>query len=190
MNSGNFGERHMNDLDVAAYIDRGLEPRRLTEVEEHLAYCEECRENLVKAQELVTRSRAPRSYVRPIAVLAAAAAVILVAIPSLKRTADTRDSMRASGDASPLLIYGPVGETRTIPVRFTWGAVPGALSYHLTVTTESGATVWSVSSSDTMMVAPQTVPLAPGNRYLWSVDAITADGTTRSTGTHEFGIVP
>ena len=180
----------MNDLDIAAYIDRGLEQKRLTEIEEHLAYCEECRKNLVKTQELVTASRRPRSYVRSLVIVAAAAAIAIVAMPSLRRTADTNDRMRASGDAGPLTVYGPTGEIRSTPVRFTWGAFPGVLSYHLTLTTEGGVSVWSASSTDTTLVSPQTISFSPGTRYLWTVDAITTDGSTRSTGTHEFGIVP
>ena len=179
----------MNDIDVAAYIDRGLKPHRLTEIEEHLAYCEECRKNLVKAQELVSRSRRTPMYVRSVVILAAAA-IALVAIPTLRRSTDTSDSMRASGDARPLAVYGPIGDITSRSVRFTWSAIPGALSYHLTVTTADGATVWSTSSTDTTLAAPATVTLATGNRYLWNVDAITSDGSTRSTGTHEFGIVP
>jgi hypothetical protein len=180
----------MNDIDVAAYIDRGLKPHRLSEIEEHLAYCEDCRENLVKAQEIVSRSRRTPIYVRSAVILAAAAAVALVAIPTLRRSTDPRDSMRASGDARPLAVYGPIGDIRSRPVRFTWSAIPGALSYHLTVTTADGETVWSTSLTDTTLAAPAAVTLAAGNRYLWNVDAIATDGSTRSTGTHEFGIVP
>jgi hypothetical protein len=190
MNSGTFGEGHMNDIDVAAYIDRGLKPHRLIEVEEHLAYCEECRENLVKAQELVSRSRHNPWYARSVVIVAAAAAVALVAVPSLRRATEARDSIRASGDVRPLAVYGPVGDIRSTPVRFTWSAIPGALAYHLTVTTDGGVTVWSTSSTDTTLAAPATITLAAGNRYLWNVDALTSDGSTRSTGTHEFGIVP
>lgn len=189
MTSGNIGDGHMNDLDVAAYIDRGLKPQRLTEIEDHLAYCEECRENLVKAQELVTRSSNSRRYVRSIIVVAAAAAVAFVALPSLRKGMDSSDTMRASAISQPLVIYGPVGDVTSSPVRFTWGKVSGALSYHLTVTTATGEQVWSASSTDTTLAAPETITLVTGVRYLWSVDAITSDGSTRSTGIHEFGII-
>jgi anti-sigma factor RsiW len=190
MNSGNAGDDHMNDLDVAAYIDRGLKPQRLTEIEEHLAYCEECRENLVKAQELVSHSSASRNYLRYVALAAAAAVVAIVAMPSLRNTPDRSDVMRAAAAAYPLAVYGPVGDVTSSPVRFTWARVPNALSYHLSVTTSTGDSIWSASSSDTSVVAPDTIALVTGIRYLWSVDAITTDGSTRSTGRHEFGIVP
>src|SRR5690242_12847599 len=134
MITGKSGEDHMNDLDVAAYIDRGLEPERLIAIEDHLAYCEQCRENLIKAQELVAHSRRPRVYVRAAMMLATAAAIALIAIPSLRNSVTNRDSMRASGEAQPLVAYGPVGEIKSAPLKFTWASVRDALSYHITVT--------------------------------------------------------
>lgn len=190
MNSGNPGDGHMNDLEVAAYIDRGLKPQKLTEIEEHLAYCQECRENLVKAQELVSHSSSPRRYIRYGIIAAAAAAIALVAVPSLRNAPDTIDVMRGTTASQPLTVYGPLGDIKSTSVRFTWASIPGALSYHLNVTTATGEPVWSASSSDTTLTAPSGIGLVTGTRYFWSVDALTADGSTRSTGTHEFGIVP
>ena len=192
MTVGEYGDGHMNDLDIAAYIDRGLKPERRAQIEEHLADCGECRENLVKAEELVGKSRRPQLIGRYVALLAAAA-VMIVAVPSIRsrptseRPAVTRDD----NDSARLIAYGPVGEVKSPGVvAFTWASAPDALSYRITVTTAGGADVWSTSLTDTSVVLPESIRLGSRTEYLWVVDALLKDGSTRSTGIHRFGIVP
>ena len=181
----------MNDLDIAAYIDRGLKPQRRAEVEEHLADCGECRENVVKAGELVAKSRRPSLIIRSVALLAAAA-VMIVAVPSIRSrwTPESRPMMRDGSDSPRLVAYGPVGEVKSPIVAFTWASATDALSYRITITTAAGADVWSTGSTDTTVTLPASITLAPRTQYLWVVDALLRDGTTRSTGIHGFGIVP
>ena len=180
----------MNDLDIAAYIDRGLRPERRAQVEEHLADCGECRENLVKAEELVGKSRRPQLIGRYVALLAAAA-VIVVAVPSIRsRSASEGPAVtRDDTDAMRLVAYGPIGEVRPSSVAFTWASAPDALSYRITVTTAGGADIWSTSLTDTSVVLPDSIKLGARTEYLWVVDALLRDGNTRSTGIHRFGIV-
>jgi hypothetical protein len=181
----------MSDLEIAAYLDHGLSPEKLGTIEDHLASCAICRDSVVQNQELLNRSRRLQRLLRTGAIVLAAAAITLVAVPSMRRsTTLERNAMRAESSESGLRAYGPIGEVRGTPSRFVWGSVSGVLSYHVTITTDRGADVWSGSSTDTTIVLPPGISLTAGRRYLWVVDAVTTDGTTRTTGLREFGITP
>jgi anti-sigma factor RsiW len=185
----NYGEGHMSDLEIAAYLDHGLPPNKMDEIEEHLARCPACRDNVVSTQAFISRSRRSQRLTKVAAVLLAAAAITVVAVPSIRKSNLDREAMRSEETVARLRVYGPIGETKQAPERFMWGSDPTALTYHVTITTKAGADVWSGSSSDTSIVLPSSVILTAGERYLWVVDAMTNDGTTRSTGIREFGIV-
>ena len=188
MDSSEYGEGHMSDLEIAAYIDHGLPSSRLDEVEDHLAHCAICRDNVVQTQAFLKRSRRSQWLSRAAAVMLAAAAIAIVAVPSIRRSfMPDRDVMRDGNTASSIRVYGPIGEVKA-PSRFVWGSLPGVLSYHITITTDVGANVWSGSSTDTTIVLPAGITLVQGQRYLWAVDAVTSEGITRSTGLREFGI--
>jgi hypothetical protein len=181
----------MSDLEIAAYLDHGLPAEKLDAIEEHLVSCDICRASVVESQELLNRSRRSRRFVTTATFLVAAAAITLVAIPSIRRsTTSERDVLRITGSEAALKVYGPIGEVRATPSRFVWGSTAGALSYHLTITTGTGADVWSASLTDTTIALPEGISLQPGQKYLWAVDAVAADGTTRTTGLREFEIVP
>ena len=189
MDSSEYGEGHMSDLEIAAYIDHGLPSNRLDEVEDHLAHCAICRDNVVQTQAFLKRSRRSQWLSRAAAVMLAAAAIAIVAVPSIRRSfMPDRDVMRDGNTASSIRVYGPLGEVEKAPSRFVWGSLPGVLSYHITITTDVGANVWSGSSTDTTVVLPAGITLVQGQRYLWAVDAVTSEGITRSTGLREFGI--
>jgi hypothetical protein len=191
MNSEIDGERHMTDLEIAAFVDNGLDTRKRSEIEDHLVRCGECRENVIRTQDIIDRSRRSRRLASAAVVVLAAAAITLIAVPTLRRSSiDNRDAIRADDNTSSLVAYGPIGDLKAAPSRFTWGSLRGAISYRITLTTDTGVAVWSSSVTDTTIVLPASVSLERGTRYMWVVDAVTNDGTTRSTGLREFGIVP
>jgi hypothetical protein len=179
----------MSDLEIAAYIDHGLPSSRIDEIEDHLAHCAICRDNVVSAQALLRKSRRSQRLSKLALVGLAAAAIAIVALPSIRKSSiPESDVMRDNAIPSGMRVYGPLGEVRDVPSRFAWSPLPGALSYHVTITTDIGANVWSGSSSDTVMVLPKGIVLVPGQKYLWAVDAVTSEGSTVSTGLREFGI--
>ncbi|HZI99663.1 MAG TPA: zf-HC2 domain-containing protein [Gemmatimonadaceae bacterium] len=178
----------MTDLEIAAYLDRGLQREKLDQFEEHLSQCAECRDNLMRTQEVVGRSRRSSRFIRSGTIILAAAAVALMAVPSLRRWgASEAPVMRGDNGAAPLVAYGPLGEISTLPVRFVWASARDAMSYRITVTRDDGTEVWASSSTDTTVILPSNVSLQNGTNYLWVVDAVSSDGTTRSTGNHQFG---
>lgn len=178
----------MNDLQIAAYLDRGLSGAERDQTESHLAECAECRRHVLDADELIRRVRRPKRLAIGSALVAAAAAVIIVAVPSLRRSdAAQGNPLYRDATASPSLIaYGPTGESRMGSLRFVWSPARGAMSYRLTVSGADGATLWTQSGRDTVAALPASVTLRVGDRYFWVSDALLADGGSRSTGLREF----
>ena len=169
----------MNELEMAAYVDRRLDPAGRERVEGHLAECASCRHEALEVRGLLRRAARPRRLLIGASLLAAAAALVLFVRP-------TPDPVRDGGSSSVLTAYGPTGEAALVSLRFVWGAVPGAVTYRLTVSHADGAPVWSGSVPDTAMALPDSVTLRVDQRYFWVTDALLHDGSTRSTGLHEF----
>lgn len=179
----------MNDLELAAYLDRRLAGPEQERIESHLAGCAECRTELLETRQLLRQNHRPRRLVIG-GLLAAAAALILVVRPAIetRNPGEASSPLRAGPDAAMMVAYGPIGESSSALPTFAWGAERGASTYRLTVTTAEGTTVWSVSAADTVVALSDSVRLRQGERYLWVVDALLDDGTTRSTGLREFRV--
>lgn len=180
----------MNELEIAAYLDRRLTSVERERVESHLADCAECREEMIESHKLLRRARRPRVLFL-IGVAAAAAVVTLLIGPGLLRQSSmTADSLvRDDGAPSAIVAHGPIGEVPVASLRFVWAAVPGAATYRLTVAQVDGKPVWTGSGSDTAVPLPDSVSLTPGGRYVWVADALLGDGSSRSTGLREFLVV-
>jgi predicted anti-sigma-YlaC factor YlaD len=73
----------MNDLELAAYLDRGLSPEDRERVEEHLSSCEDCRAHISESSRLLRRKARPRFIITASAV--AAALLFVVAVPAMWR---------------------------------------------------------------------------------------------------------
>jgi len=180
----------VNDLQVAAYLDRGLSAAERDQIEAHLAECAECRRHVLDTDELMQRVRRPKRLVigSTVVAAAAAAALIIVAVPSFRRSDGALENplYRDAAASSSLIAYGPAGESRVGSLRFVWSPAHRAMSYRLTVSRADGATVWTQSGRDTVAALPDSVTLRVGDRYFWVSDALLADGRSRSTGLREF----
>lgn len=184
-------EAHMNELQIAAYLDRGLSVADRESLEEHLATCAECRANVVETQELLAKVRRPRKAFYGIGLIAIAAAMLFMIKP-LPRSADrvaTAPLMRDVPTTAQIVAYGPTGDVNLRSVRFAWAPVATVMTYRLSVSGADATPVWSASVSDTLAVLPDSVHLQPGKRYYWVADALLSDGSTRTTGLREFGPV-
>ena len=183
------GGGHMDEWQIAAYLDRRLPAGERERAEAHLASCSDCRDELVQAHRVLSTVRRRRGLTVAISVLAGAALVVIVvrATPRGGSAAGAAPSaLRGTGDAPSLLAHGPEGDTPLASLRFTWGRAPATASYRLTLTNADGLPIWTASSTDTVMTLPDSVALQPGGRYFWFVDALLMDGATRSTGPREF----
>ena len=125
--------------------------------------------------------------------IAAAAAAMLLVVTQTNGSPGVSPhapALRGVAEAPRLTVYGPNGETDGKPLRFVWGAWPGALSYRLTVTGANGEKLWSRDGADTAVALPETVILENGATYFWVVDALLSDGGAMTTGLREFTPVP
>jgi len=175
----------MDELEVAAYLDRRLPEDERSRLEGHLAGCRACREELIELELLRHRLRRPgRLAVAAAMATAAAAAVVFVVWPGIG--ARDKEAIRGTQIGNALVAYGPIGETSLESIRFVWGAAPHATTYRLTVSNSGGIILWSGSAADTAAVLPDSVILRRGDSYAWMADALLEDGTTRSTGLREF----
>src|SRR3954454_18237479 len=131
---------HMNDTELAAYLDRRLTGPERERIESHLAGCAECRHDLLETRQLMRRARRPRTLAIG-GFLAAAAALVLVIRPTVEHQRPGAGPLvRASAEVGAIVAYGPIGEISAGPPIFAWAPEPGARSYRLTLTTGGGAT--------------------------------------------------
>jgi Putative zinc-finger len=119
----------MNDVQVAAYLDRRLSPLEREQVEAHLAECVECRQEIVDTHQFLRRRRRSRPLLLS-GVLAAAAALSLVALPSLPDPSTPSHWLapesfgsgrfNAINDAGQMAGHTPVGSNSTTTPAY-WG---------------------------------------------------------------------
>lgn len=188
------GGSHLSAETISAYLDRSLGADELRGVEEHLADCPECRDEVSGAARLVDGSgvhplRRPLTWA---GVVAAAAVAGLLLFPAAEPDA-TRDPLRTGTDSvatgslgiSGTVIVGPVvdGEDSS-PVALVWTSLGTGATYRASVMDAGGSIIWQQDTRDTTLVLPDSV--YPGNglaaRY-WMTDALLPDGTSATTGT-------
>lgn len=188
MKSADEEARHVTELDIASYLDRALSGPDKDRFEDHLVECAECRKKVTAAQELVHGLRRPRGA--PIVLGLIAIAAVSLFVVRLPRANDTsaRERSAESSHAGTLVARDPIGDAVSVSERrrFVWSSAPDVVSYHLTLSTADGTTIWSNSGTDTVAALPATVEVRSGAEYAWVVDAITSDGSTLSTGMQHF----
>lgn len=184
----NVGEGHVTELEIAAYLDGGLASNERKRVEMHLAHCEECRDDLVNLDALVTAQRRPRRFLINASLLAAAAVIAIVAVPSVRSFRTPEVPVTRDIQSSVISIFSPAFSVDRKHLRFTWSSVPGALDYRVVVALGDGTTLWSTRSTDTTVVPPAAVAFDGGREYVWSADAELENGDVVSSGLRKFSI--
>ena len=186
--SSTVSEGHLTDLEIAAYLDRGLEPKVRDRIEAHLATCDECRDSLVKSEALIAANRMPRRLMVSSSLIAVAAVLAIVAIPAIRSASDNRASITRDLETRSITGYSPGDIAERRALRFTWSAVAEAVDYRLVVALPDGTTLWSATTRDTTTTIPDSVTLQPARAYVWSTDAELEDGSVVSTGLRRFTI--
>jgi hypothetical protein len=178
----------MNEYEIAAYLDRRVTAAEQERIEGHLAGCGECRQEVIQSHRLLRRIGRPKRLLLIGTLLAAAAVLVVMVRPALVAPGAevVTPGMRDGGNGSPLVAYGPSGETALTSLHFVWSPASSATTYRLTVSRSDGVPVWSSSTADTALTLPDSVVFRVGDSYFWVVDALLSDGSTRSTGLHEF----
>src|SRR5256885_13257150 len=144
MNSQDSAD-HLTDLELAAYIDKGMSAADSARAESHLADCPECRRHLVETKLLIDQRDRPRTLVKVAATLAAAAVVafLIVSPRTSLRQAEPEARLRTGASTDAIAAYAPIGEVSRSPVRFAWTSAGKNSVYRLTLNTAGGDSVWS-----------------------------------------------
>lgn len=192
--SGEPLTEHPAAEELAAYLSDTLAPESRAAVEEHLAECRECRQQITGARRLLRQHRSPKRLVWLVPAAAAAILVFAVVVRSPFQSPAGREPLRGdsgSPGSDPTLRIGIVApaERDTVgpgPVIFVWRGQVGKPLFRLTLTDGSGREAWTAETGDTTLSLPATVSLAPGRTYFWTVDALGSDGRSLTTRNHRF----
>ena len=189
---------HLDEGEIAAYIDGAMTESERRSAEVHLAACDECRLETIASQDAVSSTpgagtRQSRRSLRWIG-LAAAAAVMVVAVSTLSRTTSNGHTERGSAVGFPgvsrvVAIVNPAdGGTLAADRSLVWRSEGTSATYRITIGDDSGQPVHSETLADTSFVIPQSIAMVSGRKYFWYVDAITGEGTTATSGLNSFTI--
>jgi len=188
-------KEHLSPELIAAYLERTLSPERRDEIEGHLVWCDDCRLVAVEAAEFVSRRRKRRyAFAGTATAAAAAAAVALFVIGPLSQSGSQEPILRstdASGTDVPAIpVVSPLeGDTPAAEgLSFVWRSMGSDIYYRFSLSTADGSELWGDTVTDTLVVMPADVELAPGETYVWFVDALLPDGRAASTGLHRVTI--
>ena len=179
-----MADEHLTPEIIAAYADGALDPGERVATDKHLARCAECRRELASVADLVaTAPPAQRLRRWPVAAAGLAAAALAFVLVPRAFPPSSRPTERATGpNASSIEIVapaanglfglaGPAGSATIVWRRLELGAM-----YRVTVADTTGATRWTTQTTDTSVVVPDSVRLAPGGRYYLYLDALRSDG--------------
>jgi anti-sigma factor RsiW len=187
---------HLSNEQLGAYLDGRLDATGRRAVIAHVADCAECRRELIetrRALDTAPRARGGRLRARLTIGAAAAAALAFVALGSWDgarqstptdrvRTSGSPEPGRPAGDALPTVAPAMAGVVDRRTLRFVWRRLDGGATYRLVVTDEAGDVRWAASTSDTVVLLPDSVILVSGGTYFWYVDALGGGGTPATSG--------
>lgn len=169
---------------LGALADGSLDASLRASVLPHLASCARCRATVASIARLLAdpavarevgpgRTRKPVRRWLPLAIPAAAAALLLVVLDPLGESSPAPgDSHRASSIETgpfPDAIL-PVGDVMAVS-ELRWSAVIGADRYRVTLFAPDGEVVYEVEAAEAVASLPDSITLVPGRTYLWKVEA-------------------
>ena len=163
---------HLTEMEVAAFVDRGLQPDGRARVARHLVGCDACRSEVVAITRL-TRARHRPRWLPLIPLAAAAAALLLYLGPGQRREAAEPPFREPALTVAPAPTpITPRGEIEHI-AAITWSTVPHADRYVVTVFDSTGSVVWRARTIDTMLAVPRSTAtlLSRHVPYYWKVAA-------------------
>jgi hypothetical protein len=188
-------ETHVNDEDLAAFVDGELDAEARRRIEVHLVGCDDCRAIVAAAGrfEVPPAPQAQRKILWLGGGLAAAAALVLTVVSQPKRTepvSRTRDVEVVGPSGLGFARQAPPDDAVVRPdtLAFSWTPVGDEATYRLTISTAAGAIVWSERTTDTSLALPPSVAgrLEAGRDYYWQVEAVLPDLRSATTGPRRF----
>ena len=186
---------HLPAATVAAYLQGELDTGSRAEAETHLASCTACRHEVVAVGGLLATRRRRRMIAPALGLAAAAVLALAVGLPTLRRHDESGATVTVRAPVTPaahaLATITPAADTilpASHDLQFAWHAVPGGSTYRVMLLGESGERLWSTETGDTVALLPDDVRLAAAASYFWYVDALTGDGTARTSGARRFSV--
>jgi anti-sigma factor ChrR (cupin superfamily) len=190
-------DEHLNESEIAAYIDGVLSVDERTRAERHLSMCDECRLETLTSGDAVGSAPSLRPRSRSASLwlgVAAAAGLAVVAASTLSRNAADREIVRADSASVPMnratvAVVAPAdGASLARDGRLVWRGFGADATYRLTIADESAQPLYSATVQDTSVALPSSVQPTPGKKFFWYVDAIGPDGLTASSGLKSFTV--
>lgn len=178
---------HPSEAELAAYLGGELSGPELERLEAHLAGCPTCRQEIIDSMEIL-RGRTPVRW-RLVAPIAAAAAVAVLLFPVLVADDVPTGSVGhreapAEVLTAPAPIF-PVGDVAAA-ATFIWTRVAGADRYRVTLFSSAGTVLWQTTTTDSTISLPPSLTLAPGEAYLWQVEARVGWDVWEASGLTDF----
>lgn len=177
-----------------------LPPAELREVLDHVAACPACAEDWRLARAFDEESAkspasgtaasvfplrpSPFARFKPYLAAAAAVALVVVGVQTLKPTAP----QVRGGNESAIQSLLPEGEPLPADRTLRWQAAPGAIAYNVTVSTENLETLDSAQDLETpehQIPAAALQGLRSRTKLLWMVEAKGREGQTIASRTFE-----
>ena len=172
-------DEHLTPEQAAAYLDRSLPDAERTGVAAHLAGCRLCRDEIVALSDVVKPPRSSRAPWRVAIGLAAAAALLIVVVPGNRTSSPEPHRAPSGSDVQGPMPVVPQGRGPR-PASFQWHPYPGSARYQVILFDTTGGAIARLETQDTAVALPDSVPLAPSQRYYWRVEG--TDDHGRRTG--------
>jgi hypothetical protein len=160
----------------AAAERTGSEPERLATLE-HVAGCSACREEFDLMRAIATAELVEtRSGFRRVGMMGMAAALVLVAGAVLVwRLGPSDEPVRGAADSLALLAPPERWSDAAAP-RFSWSALGEGTIYIFELVDSEDRAVHTLTTRDTLLTLPDSLPLDAGREYRWWVRARRTDG--------------
>ena len=210
---------HYNEAQIILYLEDKLSNEQRGEIEEHIADCAACANQLAAISRLqaildedvpvnidpttqdnvehLVRSdgRSTSSWLTlftPIRVAFASVTVIAITVAvyvSLHRPPPVQFRSPESSLALETLFPADGSTVITHSITFVWRKT-SADGYRFRLFDATGAPVWGIQLRDTVVSLPSTVVLQPEKTYLWRVETYFRDATHERSDIHAFTYAP
>jgi hypothetical protein len=202
---------HLNESDIAGFLDGDCTASEHSRIERHLEECAACRRAVVDVGRIAAaydpghpassrsspRTRRAVDKTRLIWAVAGTALAASLTLVVLNRPdqgdATLRSAVRSSEPSAfvsrpTLVVASPADDTEVTgdSVYFRWNS-RGRSGYRMTILDETGASVFTRDTPDTLVVIATAPMLASGHRYFWRVDAI-SDGVIATSAIRTFRV--
>lgn len=170
----------LDELAVADFVEGALSGERRARVMSHVAACAHCRSVIRATAALVADESVVREIPRErgrskvwgraaIGAVAAAAVIVFMALPRPQEL--TLREPAVTNAIAPVALT-PRGAVSDVG-QFVWSRVPTAERYRLRLHRTDGSVLWSVETTDSSLVLPDSIRLVPREAYFWRVEAQT-----------------